>query len=64
MLVAKNLMLRFMAKSGVWPVMHVESLAEFYLNLEMHKRAKSDLGKKVLLLYQSWVRREWYNTFK
>ena len=64
MLAAKNLMLRWMAKSRVWLVTHVESLAEFYMNLEMHERAELDLGKRVLLLYQSWVRREWYDAFK
>ena len=64
MLAVKNLMLRWMAKSRVWLVTHVESLAEFYVNLEMHERAESDLGKRVLLLYQSWVRREWYDAFK
>ena len=53
MLGAKNLILRVMAKSGAWPVTHVESLALFYANLEMHKRADSDLGKRALLLYQS-----------
>ena len=64
MLGTKNLMLRVMAKSGVWPVTHVESLALFYANLEMHERAESDLGKRALLLYQSQVRREWYDAFK
>ena len=44
----KNLMLCIMAKSGVWPVMHIESLALFYANLEMHKRVESDLGKQAL----------------
>ena len=64
MLAAKNLMLRCMARSGVWPITHIESLAEFYMNLEMHERAESEIGKRVLMLYQSRVRREWYDAFK
>lgn len=64
MLGAKNIMLRFMAKSGVWPVTHVESLAAFYVNLEMHQRVVLPFGKWVLLLYQSQVRCEWFDTFK
>ena len=64
MLGAKNMLLHSMAKSVVWPVTHVESLAAFYINLEMHKRAGTAMGKRVLLLYQSWVRHEWFDTFK
>ena len=30
----------------------------------MHERAGTTMGKRVLLLYQSWVRREWFDTFK
>lgn len=64
MLGAKNMLLRSMAKSAVWPVTHVESLAAFYVNLEMHERAGTAMGKRVLLLYQSRVRREWFDAFK
>ena len=64
MLGAKNMLLSFMAKLNVWPIPHVESLAVFYVNLELHPRAGTALGKRVLLLYQSWVRREWFDAFK
>ena len=53
MLGAKNMMLSFMAKLGVWPIPHVESLAVFYINLELHPRAGNALVKWALLLYQS-----------
>ena len=53
MLGAKNMMLSFMAKLGVWPIPHMESLAVFYINLELHPRAGNALGKWALLLYQS-----------
>lgn len=36
MLGAKNTMLHFIAKSGAWPASHMESLASFYVNLELH----------------------------
>ena len=44
MLGAKNMLLRSMAKSAVWPVTHVESLAAFYVNLEMHERCYVTVG--------------------
>lgn len=64
MLGAKNTMLRFIAKSGVWPATHAESLAAFYVNLELHPRVLLPNGKQTLLLYQGRVRREWYDAFK
>ena len=63
MLGAKNTMLRFIAKSGAWPASHMESLASFYVNLELHPQALLPHGKLTLLLYQSRVRREWFDTF-
>ncbi|KAF8265986.1 hypothetical protein EI94DRAFT_1803712 [Lactarius quietus] len=36
MLDAKNVMMHFMNKSGVWPHTHSESIASFYFNLELH----------------------------
>ena len=63
MLQAKNTMLSFIAKSGVWPEGHVQSLASFYVNLELHPQKSLPFGDQALLLYQSRVRREWYDTF-
>ena len=64
MLDAKNLMLHFMAKSGLWPVKHAEALATFFVNLELHPRKSQVNGKKALMLYQSRVRREWFDALK
>ena len=64
MLDAKNLMLHFMAKSGLWPTKHAEALATFFLNLELHPRKSQVNGKKALMLYQSRVRREWFDALK
>ena len=64
MLGAKNTMLCFIAKSGTWPATHAESLATFYVNLELHPRVLLPNGKQTLLLYQACVRREWYDAFK
>ncbi|KAH9031139.1 hypothetical protein EDB85DRAFT_2074158 [Lactarius pseudohatsudake] len=69
---AKNTMIHFMAQSGVWPLAHVESLAAFFVTLhlshftdvELHPRRVQDNGNEVLILYQSCVRREWFDTFK
>jgi hypothetical protein len=64
MLQAKNTMLHFIAKSGVWPVAHAQSLAAFYVNLELHPRKELPFGEQALMLYQSRVRREWFDAFK
>ena len=64
MLQAKNTMLRFMALSGTWPVAHAQSLAAFYVALELHPRMEQANGKRALLLYQSRVRREWFAALK
>ncbi|KAH9020912.1 hypothetical protein EDB84DRAFT_1441643 [Lactarius hengduanensis] len=61
---AKNTMIHFMAQSGVWPLAHVESLAAFFVALELHPRRVQDNGNEVLILYQSRVRREWFDAFK
>ncbi|KAH9010883.1 hypothetical protein EDB84DRAFT_1445437 [Lactarius hengduanensis] len=52
---AKNTMLHFMAQSRVWPLAHVESLAAFFVALELHPRRVQDNGNDVLILYQSRV---------
>ncbi len=61
MLEAKNTMLHFMAQSGLWPTAHAESLKAFFVALERHHRRLLTNGKKALLLYQSRVRREWFD---
>lgn len=64
MLEAKNTMLHFMAQSGLWPTAHAESLAAFFVALELHPRRLMANGKSTLLLYQSRVRREWFHAFE
>ena len=64
MLDAKNAMLDFMVKSGVWPDAHAASVATFFFNLEHHKRKGQKNGKMALLLYQGRVRREWFDALK
>lgn len=64
MLEAKNTMLHFIAQSGLWPKAHVESLAAFYLAIELHPRRLMANGKYSLLLYQSRVRREWFHALE
>jgi hypothetical protein len=61
---AKNTMLHFMALSTVWPAAHAESLAAFYVALEIHPRRRYKNGKQALLVYQSRVRREWFSAFR
>ncbi|KAH9002515.1 hypothetical protein EDB83DRAFT_2533655 [Lactarius deliciosus] len=61
MLEAKNTMLQFMAQSGLWPTAHSESLKAFFVALEGHPRRLRVDGKEVLLVYQSRIRREWFD---
>ncbi|KAH9165592.1 hypothetical protein EDB89DRAFT_1858171, partial [Lactarius sanguifluus] len=45
---AKNTLLHFMAQSGAWPLEHVDSLAAFFVALELHPRRVQDNGNVVL----------------
>ena len=64
MIDAKNIMLHFMAKSGLWPDAHAASIVAFFFDLEHHQRKDQKNGKPALLLYQSRVRREWFDALK
>ncbi|KAH9009308.1 hypothetical protein EDB85DRAFT_2162884 [Lactarius pseudohatsudake] len=56
MLQGKNMMLRYMAKSTTWPQAHAQSLAVFFVALELHPRTAQPNRKCALLLYQSRAR--------
>ncbi|KAF8264643.1 hypothetical protein EI94DRAFT_1438289, partial [Lactarius quietus] len=64
MLDAKNVMLHFMNKSGVWLRPHSESIMSFYFNLELHPRKLQLNGRRALIHYQSRVQREWFDALK
>jgi hypothetical protein len=64
MLDAKNIMLHFMAKSGLWPAAHAMSIAMFFVNLDCHPRKSQKNGKKALLQYQSHIQCEWFDALK
>jgi hypothetical protein len=61
---AKSIMLHFMNKSRAWPELHVESIAAFFFNLELHPRKSKVNGKATLLLYQSCVCCEWFDALE
>ncbi|KAH9013889.1 hypothetical protein EDB85DRAFT_1876724 [Lactarius pseudohatsudake] len=61
---AKNTMLHFMGKSRAWPAAHAMSLAAFFVALELHPRRNQDNGKRILITYQSRVRREWFDALR
>ena len=61
---AKNTMLECIAKSGVWSDRHALSLASFFVALEGHPVRWNPNGQKILLRYQSQVRREWFSALK
>ncbi|KAH9015908.1 hypothetical protein EDB85DRAFT_2209811 [Lactarius pseudohatsudake] len=61
---AKNSMLHFIAKSGVWPAENAEALAAFFIVLDVHPIRVQTNGRQALLLYQSRVRREWFDALR
>lgn len=61
---AKNTWLHFMALSGAWPDEHAESLAAFFVNLDLHPKKLQTNGKLALIMYQGRVRREWFDALK
>ncbi|KAH9016092.1 hypothetical protein EDB85DRAFT_1875347 [Lactarius pseudohatsudake] len=64
MLQGKNVMLRFIAKSTTWPQTHAQSMAAFFVALELHPRTLQINGRRALLLYQSRSRHEWFAALK
>ena len=64
MMDAKNIMLHYMGKSGVWEDEHALCVATFYINLDYHPRKSQKNGKQALLLYQSRACREWFDALK
>ena len=64
MLDTKSSMLSFMEESGVWLEEHAKSLANFFFKLELHPRKWQANSKKALIIYQSHVRRAWFNALK
>ncbi|KAH9073424.1 hypothetical protein EDB83DRAFT_2219509 [Lactarius deliciosus] len=60
LLEAKNSMLHFIAKSGVWPDQNVIALAAFFVVLDVHPIRVQTNGRKALLLYQSRVLRSFW----
>jgi hypothetical protein len=64
MMDAKNMMLHFMVKSGLWQNKHTLSIVSFYVNLNCHPRKGQKNRKRALLLYQSCVWNEWFEALK
>ncbi|KAF8256932.1 hypothetical protein EI94DRAFT_1819667 [Lactarius quietus] len=59
----KNIMLHFMNKSGAWLEAHVELMAAFFFNLNLHLRKMQMNRKAALLLYQSHARYELLHSY-
>jgi hypothetical protein len=52
------------ASAANWPSSHIKSLAEFFLNLEIHPTRNRKHGENILLIYQARVRRNWHDQLK
>ena len=64
MIMAKNMMLHFITKSGVWQKEHIHSLVAFFVVLKNHPMHYWELGNKTILHYISRVHQEWFNALK
>ena len=64
MLDARNILLHFMDKAGTWPRAHMESVAAFFFNLEVHPRKLQKNSKRALIVYQARARREWFDALQ
>ena len=60
---AKNLLLSYMGKLK-WPDEYVQSLAGFFINIDMSSMRSRPNGERALLVYQARVRREWHDAIK
>jgi hypothetical protein len=52
------------AQEASWPASHLNSLARFFVNLEIHPYRLRPYGERSLTLYQAKVRRNWHDKLK
>ncbi|KIK81190.1 hypothetical protein PAXRUDRAFT_15374 [Paxillus rubicundulus Ve08.2h10] len=60
---AKNNLL-FYAKKASWPAKHLDTLAEFFWNIETHPMRSNPNGNSTVLTYASRVRHSWHDDLK
>ncbi|KIK72411.1 hypothetical protein PAXRUDRAFT_22020 [Paxillus rubicundulus Ve08.2h10] len=60
---AKNNFL-FYAKSALWPSKHLDTLTEFFWNIETHPMRAKPNGNTIVLTYASRVRYNWHDDLK
>lgn len=63
MTIAKNLLLSYMGRFK-WPDEYTQSLAGFFINIELSDRRARPNGERTLIIYQARVRREWHDAIK
>lgn len=61
--IAKTTLIQHITKCG-WPKKVVTTLAEFFMNLEVHHYRQRAYGEHALLVYQARVRRNWHDHLK
>lgn len=61
---AKNNLLAYLNKASKWPRKHIDTLMEFFLNLELHPMMQLKDGEAAIILYAGRDRREWHDCLK
>ena len=61
--IAKILYLEYIKKAD-WPTKHVEAMAAFFVNLEVHPMRRKEHGERIIIEYQAKVRRLWHDKLK
>jgi hypothetical protein len=61
--IAKTILIRQISKCR-WPDKSITSLAQFFMNLEVHQYRQRAFREQALLVYQARVRRDWHDLLK
>ena len=61
--IAKTTLIQHITKCG-WAQKVVTTLAQFFMNLEVHHYCQRAYGEHALLTYQARVRRDWHDQLK
>jgi hypothetical protein len=61
--IAKTILIQQLTKFH-WPEGAITSLAEFFMNLEVHQYRQRAYGEQALLIYQAHVHHEWHDQVK
>ncbi|KAF8815074.1 hypothetical protein BYT27DRAFT_6855695 [Phlegmacium glaucopus] len=62
MTIARTTLVQHLANR--WPTKHIQAIAQFFMNLEVHPYRHRPFGERSLLIYQARARRNWHDQLK